>query len=34
LNGVYSLIEDNEGIKDYFYNKIKKMIDVSWTKSN
>jgi hypothetical protein len=29
LNGVYSLIEDNEPIKDYFYTKIKKMIDVS-----
>jgi hypothetical protein len=24
------LIEENEGVKDYFYAKIKKMIDVSW----
>lgn len=31
INGVYSLIEDNEPIKDYFYTKIKKMIDVSWS---
>lgn len=29
LNGVYSLIEDNKQIMDYFYAKIKKMIDVS-----
>jgi len=29
INNLYSLIEENEGVKDYFYNKIKKMIDVS-----
>lgn len=29
INSVYSLIEENEPIKDYFYTKIKKMIDVS-----
>ena len=29
INGVYSLIEESKPIMDYFYAKIKKMIDVS-----
>jgi hypothetical protein len=29
INNLYALIEENETIKDYFYAKIKKMIDVS-----